>query len=159
MAALRSRTRRFGVLESCFGMRRGGTLKVREWTTDKEVGMNGSPVALDDPEGLRASDELIDEQSYLVARGVRALALVGRCRADSVLMLRAATRLEALADTRVVPFVLDRGDGVAECGFAAASWVLDLYRWLALANPATLPPQHRERVIGLLLGYSVDAIR
>ena len=108
---------------------------------------------------LRESDEVIQEHSYVVARGVRALALVGKCEADPLTMLRAATRLEALGDPAVVPFVVDLGAGHADCGFAAAGWVLDLYRWLALSDPAVVPPEQRERITGLLLGYSVEAIR
>lgn len=113
----------------------------------------------DDGHGLREADEVIREHSYLVARGVRTLALVGRCKAEPLVMLKAATRLEALGDAAVVPFVLDRQDGFADCGFAAAGWALDLYRWLVLADPASVPPEQRERVTGLLLGYSAEAIR
>jgi hypothetical protein len=131
-----------------------GCFKDGDGTADKQV---VERVARGDPEGLRASDEVIQEQAYLVARGVRALALIGICPADPLLMLRAATRIEAFADPAVIPFVVDRGDGVADCGVAGAAWALDLYRWVIASD--ALPPVQRERIIGLLLGYSADAVR
>src|SRR5438552_2346447 len=76
------------------------------------------------------SDDLLSEQSYLIARGVRPMALVGQCPADAAWVLtRVATRMEEVADPATVPFVVDHGDGNASYGFAAAAWVLDLYQW------------------------------
>lgn len=43
---------------------------------------------------IRESEDLIREHGYLVARGVRPLALIGHFNADPVAMERAATRLE-----------------------------------------------------------------
>lgn len=102
------------------------------------------------------SQDLIAEHAYLVARGVRALAVVGRCEADAAQMLSTATELERHAQAGAVPFVFDRGDGVADYGYAAAAWVLDLYRWL---HSDGVPATYRHHVTGLLLGYSAAAIR
>jgi hypothetical protein len=76
----------------------------------------------------RVSDDLIREQADLITRDVRALALLDTCKADPITMLRIATKIEALAHSTVVPFVLDCGDSIAEYGYAATQWVLDLLR-------------------------------
>ena len=103
---------------------------------------------------LGVSNDVIIEQSYLVARGVRPLALLGHVENDPLLMLEVATRIETLAEKNVTPFVLDRGDGMADVGYAAAPWVADTFRWAS--REAASP--HANRVIGILLGYSADAI-
>ena len=54
----------------------------------------------------------------------------------------------------MIPFVLPRKD--IECamtGFAAAQWVVDLLAW-----SYDQPIRQHHRIIGLLLGYSADAI-
>ena len=99
------------------------------------------------------------EQAYLIARGVRALALLGHCSADPLEMLIHLSQLERSAEQGTIPFVVDRGAGIADYGYAAARWVVDLYQWVVTADAATLPTSHRDRIIGLLLGYSVEAIR
>lgn len=103
------------------------------------------------------SDDLIHEQAYTVARGVRSLALVGHCPADSITMLTTATRIEQLAIPGAIPFVIDRGDGVADFGFARASWAIDLYRWMT--NNDAVPEVHQHRIVALLLGYDPLAVR
>jgi hypothetical protein len=105
------------------------------------------------------SEALIAEQAYLVARGVRALALAGQCDSEPLVMLRVATRLEAQSSPGAIPFVVDRGDGRADFGFAAAGWVLDLYSWLSKDTQDAVPEPQRSRILGLLLGYSTEAIR
>lgn len=100
--------------------------------------------------------ESIQEHAYLIARGVRALALVGHCEADEIGMLRWATLLDSAATQGAIPFVMPRGDGLADYGFASAQWVVDLLSWL---NSDAVPTVHRHRVLGLLLGYDSDAIR
>ena len=105
------------------------------------------------------SDDMIHEQAALIARGVRALALIGTCQAEQVTMLQTATKIGTLAHVNTVPFVLDRGDGVAEYGYATAQWVVDLLRWLLQSSPDRVPPKHRDRIVGLLCGYSAEAIR
>ena len=99
------------------------------------------------------SDDLLSEQSYLVARGVRPMALVGEFPSD--LMIAIATRLEAQADQDAIPFVIDLGEGHATCGYASAGWAVELYRWVMGKE---IPQEHRERILGLLLGYSPVAV-
>lgn len=112
----------------------------------------------DRPETVENQYEVVlQEQAYLVARGVRAMALVGECATGQVDILRAFTILERAAGDHVLPFVVDRGDGVADMGYAVLPWVIDLYRWLTTDN--AVPEVHQHRVIGLLLGYSPLSVR
>lgn len=82
------------------------------------------------------------------------MALIGQCGTDEVEVLRVLTRLEVLSGDGVVPFVLPR-DGWADYGYAASPWVLDLYGWAVCSD---VPADQRDRILGLLLGYSVAAI-
>jgi hypothetical protein len=103
--------------------------------------------------------EVLAEHAYLVARGVRCLAIVGRVEAgDSLDLLRLATQVEGAGQSGAVPFVIDNGDGTADCGYATAAWALDLYRW-AKCGAAGVPPHQADRIIGLLCAYSAEAIR
>src|SRR6266545_5266457 len=102
------------------------------------------------------SPDLLNEQSYLVARGVRPMAVVGQCSADELVMLRVATRLEEEADANSIPFVVDHHDGHASYGYAAARWALDLYEWAM--SETDIPQAQRDRIVGLLLGYAVHAV-
>lgn len=104
---------------------------------------------------LKVSDDAIIEQAYIVARGVRPMALLGHVEADPDVMRRVSTRIESLGERGVVPFVWDRGDGFADVGYASTPWVADTYRW---AIQGAEEP-HLSRIVGLLLGYSVAAIR
>jgi hypothetical protein len=104
------------------------------------------------------SDDALREQAYCVSRGVRALALAGSCKADPEEMLAVQTRLEALGEPGAIPFVCPRNDEFADCGYAAAAWVIDLYRWLVTVADEVVMPKHRHRIVGLLLGYGVSAI-
>src|SRR6202035_5527134 len=99
--------------------------------------------------------EVLAEHARLVARGVRAFALAGNCPADRLPMLRAMTELGAANFPGSIPFVVDRGDGNADCGFSANKWAIDLYRYAV----REAPEQQRHRIIGLLLGYSAQAIQ
>lgn len=102
------------------------------------------------------TDEHLEEHAYLVARGVRPMALAGTCEADPVTMLRAQTRLGTAGQRHdALPFVIDHGDGRASCGYAACEWVIDLYQW---AWAGDLPKERRHQITGLLLGYSAEAI-
>ena len=104
------------------------------------------------------SDDYVAEHAYLVERGVRPMAIVDHIVAEPEAMLLAASRLEqASIETAVVPFVVVRGDGFADCGFAAVSWIVDLYEWMVKSND--VPIEHAHRIRGLLLGYSPEAIR
>jgi hypothetical protein len=109
-----------------------------------------------DGDSYLPSDDLLSEHAYLVARGVRPLALVGLCPAEPLVMTRIATRVEGVAEQGAIPFVVDQRDGTASYGYAAARWVLDLYEW-AIAGEQ-IPQEQRERILGLLLGYSVAAV-
>lgn len=100
--------------------------------------------------------ELLSEQSYLVARGVRPLALVGWCTDDPDVMVRTATLVEQVAAEATVPFVVDHGNGCATYGYAANASVLDLYAWAQSAEG--VPQCQRERIVGLLLGYAPAAL-
>ena len=97
------------------------------------------------------------EHAYLVGRGVRLIADLGTCRSEPDVVLQAATHVEDCADSDVIPFVFDRGDGRAVLGYAAHAWALDLYRWVI--TDSTLPPTQVARIIGLLHGYTPQAIR
>ena len=101
--------------------------------------------------------DILREQAYLVARGVRPMALLGECETDSVTVLEAYTALEREAGDGVIAFTVDRGDGITDLGYAASPWVVDLYRWLTADD--AVPETHQHRIIGLLLGYSPSSIR
>lgn len=102
------------------------------------------------------SSEVIREHAYLIARGARSLAFVGQCSAEPLTMVKVATKLERLAEAGALPFVLDQRDGHALYGYAGSSWALDLYRWV---EQSQVPLIQRHRILGLLLGYSAEAIR
>jgi hypothetical protein len=102
------------------------------------------------------SQDLLAEQAYLVARGIRPLSLVGDCPADPMVMLRVATQVERATCSGAVPFLVDHGNGTASFGYAGAAWALDLYEW-ANRDPL-IPEEQRHRINGLLLGYNVSAI-
>ena len=107
---------------------------------------------------MLSADEVLAEQAYLVARGVRRLSLVGHCHPSDApdLLLRVATQVERYAQANAIPFVLDHGDGTASYGYAESRWALDLYEW-TVKDPA-VPQEQRHRIIGLLLGYGTPAV-
>ena len=106
---------------------------------------------------LGLSNDELAEQARLIDRGVRPMTLFSPFDSDSDLMLRVATRLETLsANTSSVSFVIDRGNGFADCGFAAHIWVVETFRWIG--EQANNSP-YRSRILGLLLGYSATAIQ
>ena len=74
--------------------------------------------------------------------------------ADPLVMLRAVTHLENLTERGVVPFVIDRENGIASVGYAANRFVVDTFRWLI----QQVPEPYFSRMLGLLLGYSASAI-
>ncbi|KKM80665.1 hypothetical protein LCGC14_1337490, partial [marine sediment metagenome] len=59
------------------------------------------------------SESCISEYAYLVARGVRPMAIVGYIKADKDLMLQAASRLELRLDRRSCRPV--RGSSQRQC--------------------------------------------
>lgn len=107
-------------------------------------------------DSLLPSSDYLTEASYLVSRGVRPLALVGHCPAQSLLMLRVRTRLAmARYQFDTIPFVVPERDGGAAFGYAANRWVIDLLTW---ALSGDVPPARKHEILGLLLGYSATAI-
>lgn len=107
---------------------------------------------------FQVSDDTLREHAYGVARGVRALAIAGSCRVEQDEMLAAQTRLESVGEPGAIAFVCPRTDDFADCGYAAAAWVIDLYRWVVSAADTMMPVKQRHRIVGLLLGYNVGAI-
>ena len=109
------------------------------------------------------SVEVMSEQAYLVARGVRLLAIVGTVEnmfetvVDVRQMLYEAAVESAGSQAGVpIPFLVkDTGTNLVSVGFASHGWVVDVYEWLL---DGTVPDQMVSRVMGLLLGYSGDAV-
>ena len=100
-------------------------------------------------------EALIDEQAYLISRGVRPLALL-----ESVPLEEAETTCILLNQKtarwgQAIPFVLPREDmGCAMTGFASAQWVIDLLAW----SYDNAPLRQRHQILGLLLGYSPEMV-
>ena len=105
---------------------------------------------------LLLSDDGIEEHAYLISRGVRPLALFNPFPAKPLLMKQVATRLENLSLFLhgAIPFVVDQGDGEAIAGYAADKGLVETFVWVT--NHA--PEPHVDRLVGLLLGYSVPAV-
>lgn len=109
------------------------------------------------------SVEVMSEQAYLVARGVRLLAIVGTVENVLETMVDVRQKLyeaaveSAGSQARVpIPFLVEvSGIGRVEVGFASHDWVVDVYEWLLGGD---VPDQMVGRVIGMLLGYSGDAV-
>ena len=103
-------------------------------------------------------DEQLFDAAYLVSRGVRPLALVGTVPATPEAMSHAEQDLfrcgSLHGNKSPLPFVL-KGNDLAQCGYVSHSWVLDLFFWLERGD---VPLRQRERILGLLLGYSAAAI-
>jgi hypothetical protein len=104
---------------------------------------------------LTESTDLVREQAYLVARGVRSLAVIGGCDDTCEAIQEAETALSVTAQGKVISYVVPSGGQGMLYGYASHAWVVDLFRW-ALAD---CPEHHAHRVIGLLLGYNPDSIR
>ena len=109
-----------------------------------------------DGDGFLPSEDLLSEQAYLVARGVRPMALVGHCHSEPLVLLRIATEIEKHGGPAIISFVIDHENGNASFGYAASEWAVDLYEWAV--KETDIPQVQRERIIGLLLGYAADAV-
>jgi hypothetical protein len=70
-------------------------------------------------------------------------------------MFQVVSRLEIIGCEGAIPFIFGRPDGNADFGYAGNRWCIELLQW---AQSDAVPAQHRHRIIGLLLGYSVEAI-
>ena len=54
-----------------------------------------------------------------------------------------------------IPVVMKRNEGPwADVGFAGRAWVADTFKWVSY----NAPQPHLQRILGLLMGYSSDAI-
>lgn len=110
------------------------------------------------------SVEVMKEHAYLVGRGVRLLAIVGSIEDDpytiseALIMLNETSAESAGSQERVpIPFLVKNPPPLNQItiGFASHAWVVDIYEWLSDKN---VPLEMTGRVLGLLLGYSGDAI-
>jgi hypothetical protein len=98
------------------------------------------------------SDDLLREQSYLVAKGVRPLALVVEGRSS---LASGLAHLERFSLDGNLAFVIENEAGDADAGYARAGWVVHLLYWL---RNTEIPQERRAQILGLLLGYSADEI-
>lgn len=102
------------------------------------------------------SDDYLLEQAYLVERGVRSVALVGTTHGGLQAAREIATRLKCLASD-VITFVIPGAvEGNFTYGYASHAWAVSLLQW-ALSDDC--PQRQANQIIGLMLGYSADAIR
>ena len=100
------------------------------------------------------SDDTIREQAWLIARGVRPLALVGDIELGETNMQDCFAKLSGIAGTSAIPFVFPVPTmHHAVVGYAAAEWVIDLLKW-----SYNQPVRRYHQIIGLLLGYSANEI-
>jgi hypothetical protein len=67
-----------------------------------------------------------------------------------------ALLVERNALPQCIPFQAARSDGTVEFGYAAARWVVDLYRWLV--GCTVIPERQQHRVQALLLGFGQETI-
>ena len=106
----------------------------------------------------------IISDAYSVSRGIRPLVLVSEFPNDPAGVKDA---LQALSVIRrnvesgghppAIPFVRPKaraGKGTAEVGYASHRWIIETYDWV----DENAPEPHRERLVGLLLGYSCGAV-
>ena len=111
------------------------------------------------------SNDVIRENYYLVSRGARPLAFLGQIEATVPENHSLYTKLNTLSwqedvggggrAVTPIPFVIPWDDcNYADAGFAARSWVVETLKWVG----ENAPQEHRRRLMGLLLGYSVDVI-
>ena len=116
------------------------------------------------PAGMTAADQYVpsraelDNEAYLVSRGVRPLALAGHCPARPLVMCRVKTLLyRARQAELVIPFIFAEGGnpGSAAFGYASHRWVIDMLEW---ALDGGVPPSRKHEILGLLCGYSPSAI-
>lgn len=109
------------------------------------------------------SDDVIIEHAYLVSRRVRLLAVCGTIDDSERNKVAMRDKLNAAAvesagsqDIVPIPFLANHPDfPQVTVGFASHSWVIDTHEWI---QQNTLPSEMACRIIGLLHGYSGEAI-
>ncbi|MBI2943800.1 MAG: hypothetical protein HYY25_06340 [Candidatus Wallbacteria bacterium] len=102
-------------------------------------------------------DDLCRANAILVSQTRRFLALI--CDVDGQAqdwVMDAAIRIEQNAMPGCRPFQLNRPDGRVEFGYAAAQWVIELYRWLV--TESQIPERQRNRMVAVLLGFGAETI-
>lgn len=104
------------------------------------------------------SKECMEREAYLVSRGVRPLAQIGCCSSHYATLNIIRQKLAEAAQSlpKAIPFVVDHNDGIASYGYTTTFWAADLYRW---AGSGAVPEDQRHRILGLVLGYSPQAIQ
>jgi hypothetical protein len=116
------------------------------------------------PDDMATADQYVpprtelDNEAYLVSRGVRPLALVGHCPSGPLIMCRVKTLLGRVRQAQmVIPFIFAEGGdpGSAAFGYASHRWCVDLLEW---ALDGGVPPARKHEILGLLCGYSPSAI-
>lgn len=105
------------------------------------------------------SDDCIFEASWLVARGVRHLALLpGSISKTPGEMQNAHTLLAQKGERGAIAFVLPRKNlPVANFGYAAEPWIIEMLIWLE-DHEGVVPDRWGHSIYGLLLGYSASEI-
>lgn len=114
---------------------------------------------------LIPSDDLIREHYNLISLGVRPMTLIGEIEAHPVKIQNLYNKLSCLAweegvgggapGVRPIAFVIQEKEGVwARYGYASSGWIPETFKWI-LDNDDS---EHRHRLIGLLLGYSIESI-
>ena len=119
--------------------------------------------AIEDVDALLPSDEVLANEAYLVARGVRPLALIDRqVPAGETRAIRYRTRLERAAQgsPEAVAFVVvtRAAPGSVIGGYAAHGWVIDLLKWALSPEVPGARSHEILGLLGLLLGYSPQEI-
>lgn len=111
------------------------------------------------------SDEILRVHYYMVSLGVRPMALIGAIEAHPIKIQNLYSKLSCLAweegvgggspGVRPIAFVIQEEEGVwARYGYAASGWIPETFKWLS----DRVDSEHCHRLIGLLLGYSVESI-
>ncbi len=109
---------------------------------------------------MTAGYEQMVTHAYLVGRGVKPISEVGFCTADEVERVRALLE-SAIEETGggCSAFAVPADGQVVAFGFFSEPWTLESYQWLLLAPEHAVPRAQRNRLRGLLFGYSPSAIQ
>jgi hypothetical protein len=99
--------------------------------------------------------DALQEHAYEIESETRPLAVVGYVPLAKAIEALTNLRMGATYSPGAVPFVVEHSDGMVDCGYAAAQWAVDLYRWTLTS---AVPAEHRDRIRGLLFGYAPSAI-